>query len=518
MSAYLERFAEASPNAEALCDGARTLTWAEWNALGNRLADGLARLGLRAGDRVGVRTTNRIEWFVVEAALRKLGAVRVAIGWRLRPREVRHILENSGARAIVFDDGEVRALLPAFADDSGRRLRSLEWLIGMGPTPIDGVTDYADVIASGHPTPRASAETGNAIVYTSGTTGLPKGVLRSRPSDDAHRQAVAAVNEDLKRSIPYARGDRNLLAAPLNHAAAPSSALATHARGGTVYVLRKFDAEESLRWISQHRITVSFMVPTMLNRIVNLPEEVRARYDMSSIRIITTGASVCPAELKRKVSAYFGQCLYESYGSTETGLITLSTPADQERHPDSCGRLLDGIDVRVLDDEGRVLAPGLVGQIFVKSPMTIAAYVGESSLDGDVARDGYFTAGDVGRLDQDGYLYIVDRKKDMIISGGVNIYPAEVETALREHPAVFDAAVFGIPNPDWGEEVKAVCEPVPGSRVAASELLAFVSQRLADYKRPRSIEFVPELPRNAAGKVLKNELRAPHWAGHGRVI
>jgi len=165
-----------------------------------------------------------------------------------------------------------------------------------------------------------------------------------------------------------------------------------------------------------------------------------------------------------------------------------------------------------------VLARGLVGQIFVKSPMTISAYVGESSLDADVARDGYFTAGDVGRLDQDGYLYIVDRKKDMIISGGVNIYPAEVETALRAHPAVLDAAVFGIPNPDWGEEVKAVCEPVPGSRVAASELLAFVSQRLADYKRPRSIEFVPELPRNAAGKVLKNELRAPHWAGHGRVI
>jgi long-chain acyl-CoA synthetase len=283
-------------------------------------------------------------------------------------------------------------------------------------------------------------------------------------------------------------------------------------------VLRKFDAEESLRWIERYGITVSFMVPTMLNRIVNLPPEVRARYDLSSMRIISKGASVCPVELKRRVKELFGPCLYESYGSTETGLVTLLTPEDQQRRADSCGRLLDGVDVRIVDDDGRVLPRGAVGQIFIRSPMMITAYLGEGALGEDVAQDGYFTAGDVGRLDDEGFLYIMDRKKDMIISGGVNIYPAEIETVLREHPAVLDAAVFGVPNSDWGEEVKAVCEPLPGRPVTEPELLAFVAERLADFKRPRTIEFVEELPRNAAGKVLKRELRRPYWADAGRVI
>ncbi len=515
---YLERCARETPSAAALCDDTRTVTWAEWNDLANRLADGLDRRGLRAGDKVGVRMNNRIEWFIVNAALSKLGAIRVAIAWRLHPREVRYILESSGARGIVFDDENVEALGPAFVDAVGEPLRALELLVSVATTSLPGVIAYADLVATGSARPRLSAKTADVIVYTSGTTGRPKGVQHKRPTDAARRDALAAINDQLKRSIPYRRDDRNLLAAPLNHAAAPSSALATHARGGTVYVLRKFDAEEALRWIARHRITVSFMVPTMLNRIVSLPDAVRARYDVSSLRVITTGASVCPVDLKRKVTAYFGPCLYESYGSTETGLITLLKPAEQESRAASCGKLLDGVDVRIVDDDGRVLPRGDVGQIFIRSPMTISAYVGEDALDADVALDGYFTAGDVGRLDEEGFLYILDRKKDMIISGGVNIYPAEIEEVLREHPDVLDAAVFGVPNADWGEEVRAVCEPLPGKRVGEPELLAFVADRLSGFKRPRAIEFVEELPRNAAGKVLKRELRTAYWAGAGRVI
>jgi long-chain acyl-CoA synthetase len=515
---YLERSARETPEAPALCDGARTVTWADWNDLANRLADGLERRGLRAGEKVGVRMMNRIEWFVVAAALAKLGATRVAIAWRLQPREVRHILESSGARALVFDDEDVQALRPAFVDDGGVPLRGLDLLIGLASASSAGTIAYAELIASGSASPRYASKNADAIVYTSGTTGRPRGVHHTRPTEDARLEALSALTEHLKRSIPYRHGDRNLLAAPLNHAAAPSSALATHARGGTVYVLPTFDAEESLRWIARHRITVSFMVPTMLNRIMSLSEDVRARYDVSSMRVISLGASVCPVELKRRTTAYFGPCLYESYGSTETGLITILTPADQELHIDSCGRLLDGVDVRIVDDDGRVLPRGAVGQIFIRSPLTIRAYLGESALGPDVAQDGYFTAGDVGRLDEEGFLYILDRKKDMIISGGVNLYPAEIETALREHPSVLDAAVFGIPNADWGEEVKAVCELIPGRQVSAPELLAFVAERLADFKRPRTIEFVEELPRNSAGKVLKRELRAPHWASAGRAI
>jgi long-chain acyl-CoA synthetase len=263
---------------------------------------------------------------------------------------------------------------------------------------------------------------------------------------------------------------------------------------------------------------VTFLVPTMLNRIVNLPEDVRARYDLSSMRIITTGASVCPADLKRKVTELFGPVLYDSYGSTETGLVTIFTPADLSERSESCGRLLDGVEVRVVDDGGNALPRGEVGTIYIRSGTTIGGYLGESTRGDDFTDDGFFTAGDVGRLDAQGYLYILDRKKDMIIAGGVNIYPAEVEAALRAHPAVLDAAVFGVPHADLGEQVLAICERVPGQHVDANELAGFIAGRIAKYKLPRAIEFSDELPRNAAGKVLKRELRAPYWAGTGRAI
>ena len=504
---HVERYAQTRPDAIALADETRALSYREWNDRANRLADALERRGLRAGDRVGVRSRNRIEWFELDAALAKLGALRVAISFRLTPPELRYILENSGTRALFFDDPDPAALTPAWEGLPALKLR----------VPFRG-PEFAALIETGNPAPRARAKATEAIHYTSGTTGRPKGVHRGRALDPERREALARLNADLKRSIPYRSGDRNLLCAPLNHAAAPSSALATLARGGTVHVMEKFDAEGALRSIDRHRISVSFMVPTMLNRIVSLPESTRARYDVSSLRIVTTGASVCPAELKQRVFDYFGPCLYESYGSTETGVITILTPEDHARHAESCGRLLEGVDVRIVDDAGRLLPRGEVGTIFIKSPATIDAYVGAADLGEDMAEDGYFSAGDVGRLDAEGFLFIVDRKKDMIISGGVNIYPAEIEAALREHPAILDAAAFGVPNPDFGEEVRAVCERVPGREVSEAEILAFLRDRLADYKRPRAVSVVDELPRNAIGKVMKRDLRAPYWAGTGRAI
>jgi len=511
---YIEQHARSMPTALALCEGDQQLSWAAWDEQANRLADALAERGIGAGDRVAVRTMNRIEWFVVEAALGKLGALRVAVSFRLRPAEVHYMLEHSGARAIVFDDEDPAALAPAFAG-----LPSLRLKIGLypGARAGDDVEVFAELLATSSAEPRFSEQGGGAIVYTSGTTGHPKGVRKTAPADEPTRALLRRINEDLKRSIPFQRGDRNLLSAPLNHAAAPASALGTHMRAGTVYLERKFDAESALKVIHQHRITTSFLVPTMLNRIVNLPADVLARYDVSSMRAITTGASVCPADLKRKVISFFGPCLYENYGATEVGLVTMWTPADLEQRADSCGRLLDGVDVRIVDEARNPLPRGQLGEIFVKSPATMASYLGEGKS-ADFSADGYFTAGDVGKLDADGYLYILDRKKDMIIAGGVNIYPAEIEAALRAHPAVLDAAVFGAPDAEWGEQVIAVVERVPGTRLEQAELYAFVAELLAGYKRPRSIAFVDELPRNAAGKVLKQELRAGHWAGSGRVI
>ena len=521
-SSALEHHARATPEAAAVVDGDVVLTWSEWNRASNRLADALSGVGIREGDRIGVRLMNRAEWFVVEAALAKLGAVRVAIAWRLTPPEVRFILGNSHAVGLVFDDDDPVPLvteLTAPAPDGADPIDELRLLVGIGDAAgrAPGITPYASLLERGGDVHRAWG-VARSIVYTSGTTGRPKGVHRAATREAEAIDALRRLNEDLKQSIPYGRGDRNLLVAPLNHAAAPSSALATHARGGTVVVDRRFDPEAALRAIAEHRITVTFMVPTMLGRITRLPESTRARYDVSCVRVITTGASVCPGSLKRAVTAMFGPCLYESYGSTETGIVTLLTPRDQERHADSCGRVLDGCDIRVLDDDGREVPRGSIGQIFIQSPVTIRAYVGEERLDDSTLNGGYFTAGDVGRLDADGFLYVLDRKKDMIISGGVNIYPAEVELALCEHPSIQDAAVFGVPCDDLGEVVKAVCERAPGRDVDAESLLAFVAARLAAYKRPRSIDFADELPRNAMGKVLKRELRAPYWAGAGRAI
>ncbi|MFI5308388.1 MAG: class I adenylate-forming enzyme family protein, partial [Polyangiales bacterium] len=260
-----------------------------------------------------------------------------------------------------------------------------------------------------------------------------------------------------------------------------------------------------------------FLVPTMLNRIVNLPPQVLAAHDVSSIRIITTGASPCPQSVKEKVIAYFGDhCLFESYGSTEVGLVTRMLPQDHLCKPGSCGQLLDGVELKLLDDEGHEVSPGAVGEIYVKTPSMIERYLNQGAP--DELRDGFFATGDVGRLDEDGYLYILDRKKDMIIAGGVNIYPAEIENALREHPAVLDAAVFGIPHAELGEQVKAVIECKDGCTVSEPDLLAFVADKLAAYKRPRSIEVVREIPRNPAGKPLKAAMRAPYWQGTGKAI
>ena len=508
---YLEQHARSMPSSIALCEGERELSWSAWDEQANRLAAALSARGIGEGARVAVRTKNRIEWFVVEAALGKLGALRVAVSFRLRPAEVHYMLEHSGARAIVFDDEAPAELAPAFVG-----LPSLQLKVALHEGARD-VMGWEQLLAESRPEPRFTEKAGGSIVYTSGTTGHPKGVRKSLPADEHTRALLRRISEDLKRSIPFQRGDRNLLSAPLNHAAAPASALGTHMRAGTVYLERKFDPESALKVIHEHRITTSFLVPTMLNRIVSLPPAVRARYDVSSMRAITTGASVCPADLKRKVTAYFGPCLYENYGATEVGLVTMWTPADLEQRADSCGRLLDGVEVRIVDEAHNPLPPGELGEIFVRSPATMASYLGESKS-ADFTEDGYFTAGDVGKLDADGYLYILDRKKDMIIAGGVNIYPAEIEAVLRAHPSVLDAAVFGAPDAEWGEQVVAVVERVPGAALEQAELDAFVAEKLAGYKRPRSLTFVNELPRNAAGKVLKQELRAAHWVGAGRSI
>jgi long-chain acyl-CoA synthetase len=391
------------------------------------------------------------------------------------------------------------------------------------------VISLAEVSAKGPAIPRYAQHAPRSIVYTSGTTGRPRGVVTTRTakaaSSASSASSASAVSAPPSAQEPRAERRppsslptvRNLLGAPLNHAAGQASARATHAVGGCVYIMPRFDPEEALRIISREQITTTFLVPTMLNRIVNLPAETLAKHDVSSVKMIATGASPCPQSVKEQVIAYFGpHSLYESYGSTEVGLITRMLPDDHLKKPGSCGRLLDDVVVRVVDGEGREVPPGGIGEILVRTPVMIEHYLNRGTPEELVG--GFFATGDVGRFDEDGYLYILDRKKDMIIAGGVNIYPAEIEDALRRHPAVLDAAVFGIPHADLGEEVRAVVERVEGQYVSEDELLAFVADKLAAYKRPRTIQLTSEIPRNAAGKVLKAELRAPYWQGKDKLV
>ncbi len=517
----VELWALQAPGLRALCQGGRSLSFGEWNDQANRVAQVLSERGeVGPGDRVAVCTQNRIEWFVSQAAIAKLGASLVPVSYRLTPPEIHYIVADCQARAFVFDAEDVEGMARVWTNQPPSDAASaVRVVLSVARSTRGDVLSFAEVAAQGPLVERVAPISPRSIVYTSGTTGRPRGVVQARAQkSDAQPQAAAKPERASAPSRPAPGSERNLLGAPLNHAAGQASARFTLAFGGTVFIMPRFDAEEALRVIDREKITSTFLVPTMLNRIVNLPKEVLAKYDVSSIRTISTGASPCPQSVKEKVIAYFGDhCLHESYGSTEVGLVTRMLPQDHLRKPGSCGRLLEGVSVRLVGADGKPVPPGQVGEIHVKTPVMIDRYLNSGAP--EELADGYFATGDVGRFDQDGFLFILDRKKDMIIAGGVNIYPAEIEDVLRKHPGVLDVAAFGIPHPEWGEEVKAVVERKQSHpALSEAELLAFTQDKLAGYKRPRSIDFVSEIPRNAAGKALKAQMRAPYWRSTGKAI
>jgi long-chain acyl-CoA synthetase len=349
------------------------------------------------------------------------------------------------------------------------------------------------------------------MTYTAGTTGNPKGAYRSRGTEPA-------VIERYVRWFELRPDDVHLAAGPLYHSAPGAFASFQAILGATVVVMPRFDAEEALRLVERHRCTTTFMAPTLLQRITALPAAVRARYDVSSMRVIIVAAAPCPFEVKRSVMELFGEVLYEFYGSSELGVNTLMLPEEQLVKPGSCGRVVEGVEVEVLDDDGRELPRGQPGELWIRSPQEITEYWRNEEATAASRRDGYFTVGDVGYLDDDGYLYIVDRKRDMVISGGVNVCTTEVENVIHGHPEVWDVAVIGIPSDEWGETVHAIVQPRPGAELDGETLLAWVAERLADYKKPRSLELRAELPRDDAGKIRKRDLREPFWAGRDRRV
>ncbi|MFI0356019.1 class I adenylate-forming enzyme family protein [Actinomadura sp. 9N407] len=496
-------------------EGDQVLTHRQWRERADRLASALDARGVAKGDRVAVRMRNRLEWLVVSLALGKLGAVQVALNYRLAPPETEHILRDCDVRAAVADDDDLAPLAAAWEH------LGLRTVVGVGTgAAVPGVERLADLLAEEPAREWPGEHFAPLIIYSSGTTGAPKGAplggWNTRPDPKVFREYLSSVGFD---GATGGRGNRTMVTLPMHHGAGPAAVRTALRTGGTAFLLRRFDAEAALALIERHAITHWASVPTMLQRIMTLPGPVLRRYDVSSLRYLSTGAAPVPHGLKDAVLEHFGEILHEGYGCTEAGMITGCRPEDHRRRPGTSGRPFRHVEIRILDGDGTPLPPGATGEIAVRTPMVISGYIGRGPLGPDrLDADGFYRTGDVGRLDEDGYLFISDRRIDMIISGGTNVYPAEIEAVLARHPAVALAAVFGVPDPDAGERPVAAVELRPGASAGEAELIAFCAERLARYKWPSRVEFVAALPVNPMGKIEKRRLRDPYWRGHDRPI
>jgi long-chain acyl-CoA synthetase len=502
-----EFWAAKQPDRTAVISGATTLTYKQWNDAADRVAEGLARRGLTQGDRVGMRFRLSPEWFIVQRALQKLGVAQVAVNWRLTPDEAVYILRDSGAKGLACNDIDV----------SGWAAHDVGLLLTVGQDGGAIGSRYEDLLETADAPARFGPARPLLVLYTSGTTGHPRGVPPTTEVADPERlmrylASVASVP-------PMPDGVRTLLTLPIHHGAGPHIASVTCARGGTVVTLDPFDAEKALRLIDEHRIQSWVGVPTMLLRIQKLPDETFAYYDVSSLEQVNVGAAPVPQSLKEWIVEHFGdEALWESYGVSEAGMISYTPPEFQLSKPGTSGRPYDGVRIDIVDEDWGRLPAGEVGEIAVDTPVVLRHYLGGPDLGEDVIKDGFYRTGDVGYLDEDGFIFITDRIKDMIVAGGVNIYPAEIEKALVSHPGVVDAAVIGVPEADFGEKPLAFVIGAPGTAPTEEELLAHLDSRLAGYKRPRQFVFVDDLPRNPTGKVLKHELRRPYWEGCQRSV
>jgi long-chain acyl-CoA synthetase len=508
----LERWAQERPAEIAMIEDERALSYVAWNDAANRVANSLARHGVDEGDIVVVRTHIRLEWAVIGSALAKLGCSLLALNWRLTPAEVRHLLADSGASAFVCDDADPTALLSTLRERPMKVHVSID-VEARGFVTFDNLLDGPD-------TPRESLSDPSLIVYTSGTTGPPRGVVMGRGSRFFTSQQVAEYQSDVRNSR-HGNAERGtmLITMPMHHRSGPAQVWGGLRAGRRIVMMRRFDPEGALALIQKHRVTDWSSVPTMLKRIAALPPAVLARYDVSSIKRLNVGAAPVPYSLKEWALSYFGESLSEGYGSTETGMVTRLSPDMQRAKPGSSGRPFKHVSIEVRDANGAVLPPGQTGELWIRTPTTLGHYLDGGNLGADTLdANGFFRVGDVGHLDEEGYLYLTDRAKDMIVSGGVSIYPAEIENVLIRHPAILDAAVIGVPDVDLGERAIAFCELKPDRGANEKDLLKFAGKHLTSYKLPRAIEFVAELPRNTIGQILKHSLREPYWKDQARKI
>lgn len=481
----------------------------------NQLVHGLRALGLKRGDTLAMAMPNCHQALEVFMAAAQAGWRVTPVNWHLTAAEVGYILQDSESKVWITASrcGDIARAAAQEINFPSAMCYSIDG-------GIEGFKDYSSLLDGQPPSTPEDRSAGGPMTYTSGTTGHPKGVRR--PVGDATPEQVAtqqALFLSLFGMFPGSAGV-HLVVAPLYHTAVLNFASNHLHLGHSVVLMDKWEPEETLRLIERYSVTNSHMVPTMLTRMLKLPQETRDKYNLKSLSHVIHSAAPCPVAIKQKMLDWWGDCIYEYYAASEGG-GTLATPGDWRAKPGTVGKPWPISQIRILNDEQQPLKAGEVGTVWIRMGDHRFEYHKDKAKTEKSWLDGFFTVGDAGYLDEDGFLFLSDRKADMIISGGVNIYPAEIEAVFVTHPKVQDVAIFGVPNEDWGEEVMAVIQAADGAEPGAAleqELREYASSRVAKYKMPRKIEFISEMPRDPNGKLYKRKLRDPHWEGHDRAI
>jgi fatty-acyl-CoA synthase/long-chain acyl-CoA synthetase len=513
----LTTYAQAQPDKLAVVDDRadgtiRSVTFAELEDRANRLGSVMRDLGVSRNDKVLWCGQNSIAAVTMMNAARKVGATAVPLNYRLSTDEAAYVADHCDA-AVVYCDAEFAGLFVSIRDKTTKVRHTLVY----DGAPLEGMESADTLIAAASPanTTDDLDEPGATMIYTSGTTGKPKGALRRGIGDPAQVAALTTL-------IGYVPDDVYITTGPLYHSGPSGFMAIAQAYGNTVIVQRRFDPEDWLRLVDKYRVSSTFSAPTPIRMVCSLPAEIKDRYGRSSMRRMVANAAPWSFALKKLYLADFpSDSLWEVYGSTELGVDTVLEPQDQLRKPGSCGKAAPGVEIVLFNDDGNEVTgtgPEYPGELYVRSASIFADYYKQHDKFEAEMRGTYHTVGDIAYRDGDGYYYICDRKKDMIISGGMNIYPAEIEAALETHPGIYEAAVFGIPSDEWGESVHAVVVVSPGAEVSSEQVQAHAREYLANYKIPRSVSFVDELPKTGSGKILKRELRAPYWAGRATQI